>query len=175
MTVPIISDAHGGGARIHGVLEKLHAIKEYPKEAIFLGDGARNFLMSLPEDIKLYAVLGNCDDTGREIYDGEGEIIPLERIEVIGGARVLMMHGHRYFVKHSLSEAIFRAASLNADILLFGHTHEAFYKTLPEGEEVGGIPLKKALHVFNPGALRDGSFGLLTVRNGEILLSHGKV
>lgn len=175
MTVPIISDSHGCGARIHGVLEKLRAIKEDPKEAIFLGDGARNFLMSLPEDIKLYAVLGNCDDTGREIYDGEGETIPLERIEVIGGVRLLIMHGHRYFVKHSLNEAVFRAASLNADILLFGHTHVPFYKTITAGEEVGGIPLKKTLHVFNPGALRDGSFGLLTVRNGEILLSHGRV
>ncbi len=174
MTVPIISDSHGCGVKIYNVLAKLKAIKEEPSEAIFLGDGARNFIMTLPEDIKLYAVLGNCDGD-IDIFDSEGELIPYERIEVIDGVRVLIMHGHRYFVKHGINEAVFRAATLNADVLLYGHTHEAFYKTLPEGTEVSGLPLKKPLHVFNPGALCDGSFGLLTVRNGEVLLSHGKI
>ena len=173
MTVPIISDSHGCGVKIYNVLAKLKAIKEDAREMIFLGDGAKNFIMTLPDDIKLYAVLGNCDGDV-DIFDGSGEIVPLERVEEMGGVRILMMHGHRYFVKHSLNEAIFRAAALNADILLFGHTHNAFYKTIPEGTEVSGMPLKKPLHVFNPGAFADGSFGLLTVRNGEVLLSHGK-
>ncbi len=175
MTLPIISDSHGYGRRIGVILDKLRAIHESPDGMIFLGDGAREVIMNIPENIKLYAVLGNCDDTGRDIYDESGETVPLERLEVIGGVRMLIMHGHRYFVKHSLNEAIFRAAALNADILFFGHTHQPFYKTIPAGEEVSGMPIKKTLHVFNPGALQDGSFGLLTVRNGEILLSHGRV
>ena len=178
MTVPIISDSHGCGTKFRYVLEKLRAINEEPAEVIFLGDGARNFLMCAPDGIKIYAVLGNCDDTsvfGSDIYDKEGNIVPFERIEDIGGIRILMMHGHRYGVKVELSRAIVRAESVGADLLLFGHTHIPIEKTLPAGSEMNGVRLSKKLHVFNPGALQDGNFGLLTVKNGEILLSHGKL
>ena len=178
MTVPIISDSHGYGAKVNRVIEKLRAIKEEPSEILFLGDGARNFLMCVPEGIKTRAVLGNCDDTsvfGSDIYDAEGNIVPYERIEDVGGVRVLMMHGHKYGVKVELSRAIARADDLGADILLFGHTHVLFEKELPAGSEVGSRILKKRLFVFNPGALENGSFGLLTVKDGAILLSHGRV
>ena len=174
MTLPIISDSHGYGRRIGSIFERLAAINERPDGMIFLGDGAREIVMNTPEDIKLYSVLGNCDGLC-DIYDNDGEIVPLERLEVIGGVRILMMHGHRYFVKHGLSEAIFRANNLSADILLFGHTHLPVYKMMRAGEEISGEPLKKDLHIFNPGALADRSFGLLTVKNGKILLSHGKI
>ena len=178
MTIPIISDSHGYGAKINKVIEKLRAIKEEPVGLIFLGDGARNFLMNVPEGIKTYAVLGNCDDTsvfGSDIYDREGDIVPFERIEDVGGIRLLLMHGHKYGVKVELSRAIARADDVGADVLLFGHTHVPFEKELPAGSESGVRTLRKRLFVFNPGALENGSFGLLTVKNGEILLSHGRV
>ena len=178
ITIPIASDAHGYGARVKNILEKLIAIKEEPSAIIFLGDGARNFLMSVPDGIKTYAVLGNCDDTsvfGADIYDAEGALVPFERIEDIGGKRVLMMHGHKYGVKVELSRAIARANSVGADILLFGHTHIPLERTYPRGTCVGDVCLSKTLHVFNPGALANGSFGLLTIKDGEILLSHGKI
>ena len=168
MTIPIVSDAHGYGSRINKILEKLSSIKEEPSSVIFLGDGARNFLMSVPEGIRTYAVLGNCDDTsvfGSDIFDKDGQLVPFERIEDIGGVRILMMHGHKYGVKGSLESAIERAANVRADILLFGHTHQPLEKRIPE----------KNLLVFNPGALQDGRFGLLTIKDGNILLSHGTV
>ena len=168
ITLPIFSDSHGYGSRLRTVLERLSAIGEEPSEMIFLGDGARNFLMSVPEKTKVYAVLGNCDDTsvfGSDIYDKDGEIVPFERIEDIGGVRILMMHGHRYGVKGSLEKAIERAEKVGADILLFGHTHQPLEKRIPE----------KNLLVFNPGALADGRFGLLSINGREILLSHGTV
>ena len=174
MTFPIISDSHGYGRRIGSILERLAAINERPDGIIFLGDGAKEVIMNTPEDIRLYSALGNCDGIC-DIYDNSGEIVPLERLEVLGGVRILMMHGHKYFVKHGLAEAIFRASRLNADILLFGHTHLPVYKTMMAGEEISGEPLKKDLHIFNPGALADRSFGLLTVKDGKILLSHGKI
>lgn len=178
MTVPVISDSHGYGRRLQKILDKISAIGERADEIIFLGDGAREVIMNAPDGARLYAVLGNCDhpyDSAYDIFDSEGNTVPLERLEMIGGKRVLIMHGHKYGVKVELSRAIERAAALEADVLMYGHTHVPYYKMLPAGSEIAGLPLKKALHVFNPGALMNGCFGVMTVRNGEILLSHGRV
>ena len=178
MTVPIISDSHGRGARLADILNKLSIIGEAPSELVFLGDGARDLIRHLPDGIRLYAVCGNCDNFGGatdiDILDGEGNVVPAERIEDICGKRALLMHGHKYGVKGGLTHAISRAALLGVDILLFGHTHEPFNQRIPAGSVYGDVVLSKELHVFNPGALEKGSFGVLTVRNGEILLSHGR-
>ena len=179
MTVPIISDSHGYGRRVEAVLDKLEIIGERAKELIFLGDGTGEFLRRVPEDVRVYAVCGNCDSfggaTGLSMIDGCGEPVPDERIEIFGGVRVLMIHGHRYYVKNGMSLAVERAVALDADILMFGHTHMQINKMLPAGSEEYGVRVNKRLHLFNPGALIDGSFGLLTLRGGEILLSHGRV
>ena len=179
MTVPIISDSHGRGGRLADILNKLSLIGEAPDELVFLGDGARDLIRSLPDGIRLYAVYGNCDNFGGavdiDIVDGEGNVVPAERIEDICGKRALLMHGHKYGVKGGLNHAIVRAAMLGADILFFGHTHEPLYQRLPAGSVYGDVILSKELHVFNPGALEKGSFGILTVRNREILLSHGRI
>ena len=156
------------------ILEKLRHIGERANELIFLGDGTREILYRLPEGVRMYAVKGNCDGL-LDIYDDDGCCVPDERLEIIAGKRVLMMHGHEYSVKSGTAWAIARAVKLNADLLLFGHTHTPIYTTLPKGSTVEGTALERPLHIFNPGALAEGSFGLLTVRDGEILLSHGHV
>lgn len=174
VTIPIISDAHGRGVRADLILEKLRHIGESADGLIFLGDGTREILYRISESVRVYAVKGNCDGS-LDIYDDDGNCVPEERLEIIGGKRVLMMHGHEYSVKSGTAWAEARAVKLSADILLFGHTHTPFYTTLPKGSTVEGTTLERPLHIFNPGALADGSFGLLTIRNGEILLSHGRV
>ena len=179
MTIPIISDSHGNSRRLGNILQKLSAIGENPSELIFLGDGTNELIRNLPEGLRLYAVYGNCDNYGGaidlDIIDGEGNVVPIERIEDLGGKRIFMTHGHKYGVKGGLTHAISRAAILGADILLYGHTHEPHSQRIPAGSVFGEVMLSKDLHVFNPGALEKGSFGVLTVRNGEILLSHGRV
>lgn len=179
MTVPIISDSHGYGRKAETILEKLSHIGDNVSELVFLGDGTRDLIRRLPESIRVYAVYGNCDNFGGavdiDILDNDGNVVPAERIETICGKTALLMHGHKYFVKGGLSLALERAAAVGADILLFGHTHQPLCQRIPAGSVLGKITLSKDLHVFNPGALVDGSFGVLTVRNGEILLSHGRV
>ena len=179
MTVPIISDSHGRSRRLSDILNKLAVIGESPRELVFLGDGAQEIIRNLPDGIRLYAVCGNCDNysgaLSLDIIDGEGNAVPVERIEDIGGKRVFMTHGHKYGVKSGLSSAISRAVLLGADVLLYGHTHEPHLQRIPAGSVFGDVTLSKDLHVFNPGALEKGSFGVLTVRNGEVLLSHGRV
>ena len=179
MTIPIISDSHGKSRKLNDILEKLAVIGESASELIFLGDGATELIRNLPSGIRLYAVYGNCDSYGSalslDIIDGEGNVVPSERIEDLGGKRIFMTHGHKYGVKGGLSHAVSRAALLGADILLYGHTHEPYIQRIPAGSVFGEVILSKDLHVFNPGALESGSFGVLTVRNGEVLLSHGRV
>ena len=176
VTIPIISDAHGYGRRAETILERLERIGECPRELIFLGDGTRELLQRLSQELCVYAVRGNCDGfSSFDILDSRGEAIPSERLEIIGGKRLLMMHGHEYSVKSGLALAVNRAVSLEADALLFGHTHMPVCEILPKGSVVGGRSLDKALHVFNPGALIEGSFGILTVRDRELILSHGRV
>lgn len=179
MTVPIISDSHGNSRRLSSILQKLAVIGESASELIFLGDGATELIRNLPSGIRLYAVYGNCDNYGGalslDIIDGDGNVVPAERIEDICGKRIFMTHGHKYGVKSGLSSAIARAALLGADILLYGHTHEPYLQRIPAGSVFEEVTLSKDLHVFNPGALEKGAFGVLTVRNGEVLLSHGRV
>ena len=62
-----------------------------------------------------------------------------------------MTHGHRYGVKSGYLRAIYAAREQQADLLLFGHTHYA--ECFQEGP----------LWVLNPGAARNGSYGIITL------------
>ena len=92
-----------------------------------------------------------------------------------GEYNVMMMHGHMYSAKASLTFAASEAAKRGADLLLFGHTHKQTDIYLPAGSELDGIILEKPLRLFNPGALKDGSFGTLTLRGGVPLTSFGQL
>ena len=168
MTLLVVSDIHDRSYRLSELLDK------HPKHDgfLFLGDGLRSVEREADRITGLAAVSGNCDGlsfTSLQIGAAQELLLDLD------GVRVLMMHGHKYGVKVELSRAIARADDLGADVLLFGHTHIPFEKELAAGSEVGSRALKKRLFVFNPGALENGSFGLLTVKDGAILLSHGRV
>ena len=169
MTIPIFSDSHGEGYRAEYVFERLKKFSDYPKTALFLGDGARDIEDGIPNGCELLSVAGNCD-VWTSLFDDQGNEIPDERIEFFEGLKIFMTHGHKYYVKTSLVEAIRRARELDADILLFGHTHQPLLRELPADEKH-----PKRLIMFNPGSLRAGSFGLLTVVNGTPLLSHGEI
>ena len=84
-------------------------------------------------------VRGNCDSPLCPA--------PAERVEALGGARILLAHGDRYGVKTSLTRLSYRAEELACQAAFFGHTHRAFCGY------VGGALL------LNPGALRDGELG----------------
>ena len=133
MTFPIISDSHGYGRRIVSIVDRLAAINERPDGIIFLGDGAREVIMNTPEDIRLYSALGNCDGIC-DIYDNSGEIVPLERLEVICGVRILMMHGHRYGTK-----------ALRTNVLNTSKSKDSTNSTTCDNTGTGAGGLKKHL------------------------------
>ena len=88
--------------------------------------------------------------------------LPLERILILCDRRVLIAHGHTMNVKYGLLRAQYRAQELNADILLFGHTH---------------VPLVEASSrpmLLNPGSIGDmrrPTYGVLDFQDGRCIPS----
>ena len=164
MKIIVLSDSHGSSFDI------LKALKKHPAAdaAIFLGDGADDFFLNKPRfpDIAFLAVLGNWDI-------GRGDKYGLRAAEEITleGKKIFFCHGNTYGVKWGLGNIISAAKSRGADIALFGHTHAPLEKYIP-ADEAGG-----ALYLVNPGSVgRDShTFAVITVKDGNVLVSHGKV
>lgn len=97
-------------------------------------------------------VKGNCD------YSAS---VPCDRIEVIGGKKFFITHGHRYDIKYDLSKLKAKAIECKADVVLYGHTH------------VSCINFDDNIWFLNPGSPalpRDGvkSVGVIEINNGKI-------
>lgn len=176
MDILVISDTHG---RRHAIEQVFSQLNFRPSTVLFLGDGLRDLSVITGNDrydgVSVFAVAGNCD--GSIIFPSDE---PEVRSVVFGTTRIVMMHGHTFDVKWGLGEAICYAAKQNADVLLYGHTHAPYEKTLPAGERLrDGTVLQKPLLVANPGSLgspnfgQEPGFGVLTIREGQLLFSHG--
>ena len=164
----ILSDSHGRSDLVERAVSRCH-----PDLILFCGDGLRD-LTYQPLPCPLCAVKGNCDIFPPPLPCVGGEVAD-EMLVCEGGMRMLLIHGHTYGIKHGLELAIQRASELDADALIFGHTHHRVNVTLSPG---GEYPyLKKALHLFNPGSVYESpySFGTLTLRNGIPLFHHGEL
>lgn len=172
MTILVISDIHGRTDRVRALLAR----QRRADAVFFLGDG----IGSLPyeeciADGRLFAgVRGNCDALAVCGDYGYTEELLLSVEEYT----VMMLHGHTHSVKSGMDRAVRYAAERGADLLLYGHTHVAEERYCPAGSEWDGFCLPKPLWVMNPGSIgapRDGrpSFGVIEIRKGQILLSHG--
>lgn len=109
----VLSDSHGDVGTMIDVVEK-----ERPDEMIHLGDcwqDAETLSFAYPE-IFMSMVPGNCD-----FCVGKKGVLTLER----EGLMILMAHGHQWRVKSGPALALEIARETGADILLYGHTHEA--------------------------------------------------
>ena len=164
MDILIFSDSHGRGELIAEVLDRQITP---PGAVIFLGDGLRDLDRVDTGAAELYCVRGNCDFAAFSEDD--------EQTLILGGKRIFMTHGHHYGVKSGYGLAIARAVSRGADILLFGHTHHPFFQRIEKGSEIGGRILERDLYVFNPGSLREGYFGTLTIVGGQVILNNAEI
>ncbi|MCM8711858.1 metallophosphoesterase [Clostridium sp. SYSU_GA19001] len=149
MQIAVISDTH----RFNYVLNQLLDIVKDTDMIIHLGDNT--------EDIEFFKgkyngeiinVRGNCDF---------GNSAPVERLEIIEGKRVFITHGHRYDVKYDLNSIKYKAQEVQADIVLFGHTHESL------------VIFEQGIWFVNPGSAalpRDfsKSIALLNIDNKNI-------
>ena len=112
----VFSDSHGVA---DNMIEAVR--KEKPDLCFFLGDGEHDLalLQKRFPRLPVNAVRGNCD-----VFS----TLPRALFCAAGGLRIFATHGHLYGVKH---DPIFRelceaALEADADVVLFGHTHEPF-------------------------------------------------
>ncbi len=147
MRILVVSDTHGNADNLR------RAILAQPQAeiVIHLGDGEEETNLikrSFPEKMFLQ-VRGNCD---------WGSSLPVKgeyTVEEESGRRckIFYTHGHLYNVKSGLYNIVCAAREEKADVLLFGHTHEAM------------TDYEDGLYLMNPGSLKGWkpSYGILDV------------
>ena len=170
MKIVVISDSHGRPDRIEEVLRRNRSYDAL----LFLGDGLRDFYSLESEPCCFRYVSGNCDGLS---FSSD---TPTELMLRLDGVSIFMTHGHGYSVKSGRESLMARGISLGADVILYGHTHVREERYIPEGTTVRGVTAEKGTYLFNPGSLgspvgSEPSFGVIEIRNGQVLLSHGEI
>ena len=144
MKLFVISDTHGKIDKALAVYEKLHSIDLI----IHLGD-----LVS--DAVKISGFTGKAMVNVKGNNDFAYSTEDFRILETEYG-NLLLTHGHKQNVKHSLHNLLYRTEELNCKAALFGHTH------VPAFIESNGI------YLLNPGSLtfpNDGTSGSYAIVN----------
>lgn len=150
MKILVLSDSHASRHFMRRCVD--HA---KPDAVVHLGDyfsDAEDLSEEYPH-IPFYAVPGNCDR-------GRGWIREAEtKLEIIGGVRFMLTHGHLHQVKMTLTRLMADARAMGVQAALFGHTHEAYCTQEEDG-----------LWVINPGSAGygGGSAAVIEIRDSKI-------
>ena len=159
MKLLVFSDSHSNSYKIKEAIE-LHCGR--CDAIIFLGDGFRDICLVKEQypHIPFYIVKGNCDFLGCDAQD--------ELLLSLDGVNLFITHGHKYGAKGGYGNLIYRARELEADAVLFGHTHMPIDDVVQIGE--------KNIRIFNPGSIGyGGSFGVINTSGKVLITSHGKL
>ena len=145
MKILVFSDSHGSLGNMYEAVER-----ESPNRILHLGDHFRD-----AEDLDLafggldiLYVPGNCDYAAQ---------IPANLEIEIDGVRIFLTHGHLFGVKTGLARLLLEGRRLDAQLVLFGHTHR------PLLQQQDGIWL------LNPGSCSalNGSYAAITFEGGK--------
>lgn len=151
MKILIVSDTHGRDGTLKYLLEQVKPIDML----VHCGDveGSEDYIRSLAA-CPVHMVAGNndffCD-------------LPKEEEFLIGKYRVLLTHGHYYYITMGTQMIKEDAKARGFDIVMFGHTHRPY------------LEQEKGITVLNPGSLsyprqegRKPSYMIMDLdRNGE--------
>lgn len=147
MKIFVVSDTHG---YVDGFLNKIKDM-EKPDLIIHLGDYVED-----GKDIKR--------ETGIEtiIVKGNGDFFQRgymnDKIIDLGNKKFFITHGHKYNVRREINNLFYRAKEVEADIILFGHTH------IPILMRESGIIIMNPGSPYKPRGL-DGkkTFGMIEI------------
>ena len=152
MRVLVVSDTH----RKHDSLEYVLENEKNLDYVIHLGDaeGFEDYIEELCS-CPVFMVAGNNDFYSQ---------LPAERIIMLGEYRILLTHGHFYYVEAGIDRLMYAAEEKEADVVMFGHTH------YPLVEDLGDLV------IVNPGSLthprqpgRKPSYIIMEIdKNGKI-------
>ncbi|WP_379965752.1 metallophosphoesterase [Ectobacillus sp. sgz5001026] len=125
MKALIVSDSHGLTSELKNLKQ------QYEQEVdvmIHCGDSE----LSIQETDGFEIVRGNCD------YETS---YPNDIVTEVEGIRLFITHGHRYNVKMTLQNVLYKARECQAQVVCFGHSH------IMGAEVVAGTLL------INPGSI----------------------
>ncbi len=147
MKIIVMSDTH---SRWRDAVDIIHACKVGCDLVIHLGDTIRDLenIKSAVPDVNIVGVLGNNDFFAPSY--------PKELTLDLDGVRTFICHGHEYGVKFSTQSLKYKALEKECTLALFGHTHMC-EKSLEDG-----------VLLFNPGAVKDGKFGVIHIKDGAL-------
>jgi len=129
MKILVVSDTHGNIDDMLKVIKNM----EKPQIILHLGDYVEDGENIEKETgIKVEIVRGNGDFFNKNYED--------DKVIEIGGKRIFLTHGHKYGVRHGVMNLLYRAEELEANVVLYGHTH------IPMIAEDSGI------YIMNPGS-----------------------
>lgn len=148
MKVLCISDTHGNTRKLQEVIDSVKEIDILLHAGDHIGD-----VESIDRSgFEVFKVKGNCD---RGVKGKLKEVVSIE------DRKLLLIHGHQYGIKYGLHKLSYQAAEVEADIVVFGHTHRSLCLT-----EAGIL-------YFNPGSIthpRDdsASYGILEIKGDKV-------
>ena len=128
MKLLIMSDTHSATKTMEQVIER--HLQEVDA-VIHCGDSELN--ANYFKENPIHIVRGNCDMDER---------FPLEEVFSVQDAKVLVVHGHKYNVKSTMTSLFYRAQEVQASIVCFGHSH------------ILGAEMQDGILFINPGSLQ---------------------
>ncbi len=150
MKILVLSDSHSGLSFMRRCIRAV-----MPDVMIHLGDYFDDGETMAEENphIRIHQVPGNCDRYRMVRYEPEVRCYP------VGGVKMYMTHGHLHNVKENCYKLLLEARKMDAQAVLYGHTHIADCHQEEDG-----------LWVMNPGACGSsgGSVGLIEIQDGVI-------
>ncbi len=136
LIIGVMSDSHDN---MHNVEKALKAFREMGvKVVVHLGDIISPFIVRRMTELKyegltVIAIYGNNDGDRvllNKMFASAGwRILDSPTVEVVGGKKLLMMHGHGS-VDCSKELAYSLARGMDVDAVLYGHTHQKDSKVI---------------------------------------------
>lgn len=145
MKLLILSDSHGDTKSVREAIQK-----ELPfDECIHCGDGINDITQSKTAcSFIINSVIGNVDRAhgirGTGILECEFD-----------GIKAVILHGDCHSAKSTFIHIRAEGIRRSARIVFFGHTHEPLIRD------------EQSLFLFNPGSIRNGTYGIVTIENGN--------
>lgn len=112
LRILVVSDTHGQIENVVDYIEK----EEKPNMIFHLGDYVKDGLeIGKRFNIPTKVVRGNGDYMEKDFN--------YEEVVKVDDKKILLTHGHKYDINFSIDRLFYRGKELEADYILFGHTH----------------------------------------------------